>query len=63
MMIYGWKRWKGPPGEAEDFFVWVPRMEQLEMFPQSSELTSSGTDAILDTRVSVSALEGRRTEL
>ena len=57
MMVYGWRRWEGPPQEAADFFVWVALYEQIELFPESDELARKGTVGYLDTEVSVSATE------
>ncbi len=52
MIFYGWRRLEDIP---EELYQWVPRMEQLEVFPQS-DLTSPGTDGIFDSEVSVSAM-------
>ncbi len=53
MIFYGWRRLEDIP---EELFEWVPRMEQLECFPNLEGLPLEGTDAILDTEGSVSAL-------
>ena len=59
MIFYGWK----PLGESRydrGLFHWVPRIEQVEMFPESP-LTRAGTEGIVDTIGSVSAMTETET--
>ncbi len=54
MKLFAWRRLRG---FAEQYFEWVPWIEQVEMFPQSElALPDLGTDGILDSEGSVSAM-------
>ena len=62
MRYFGWRQlsWGSEVG-----YQWVPRIEQVELFPQSDmlsgPLTYPGSDGILDSEGSVSAMPDGRT--
>ncbi len=62
MKYFGWK--KVGIGDPEPGYLWVPRMEQVELFPNhAGALDSVGSSCYVDSMVSVSASNGNGDSL